>query len=710
MKVLLIFPPNWSPYRPYLSLPSLSAYLKSNGINVIQKDFNVEAYNIIMSKDYLKKLEVRLQKQFDVLDSKDNLMPGLEQEYYCDLFKAKAGSAYIARKIEYAKGIFRSRSKFYDINEFDTAFKILTQMQSVVSIGSFPSGQDLFWPLNVRIQRSFEDIKKITQNGNENPFLELYENNLLPFILKEDPNIIGISIIGESQLIPALTLSRLIKAHHKKAHVVVGGYAISMLSDVLMKYEEFFTDFFDSAVVGEGERPLLKLVQNISNGKTLDDVPNLIYSVQGKIRANEVLPPEDMNLLPTPCFEGMPLDLYLNPEPVLPILSSRGCYWGKCAFCSNNESCHGKYRRRDPKKVVDDMQELSKKHGVTNFAFSDEAISPGSMSSLSDELISRETHFNCSTNVRLERQFTAELCNKIYKAGFKLLYFGLESGCSRILDLMDKGITKETAVEVCRNAHNAGIWNHLYTFLGFPTESWEEAHETIEFLFSNKNVINSFSLGNFVLNKGASLLNDPEKYGIKNYDAGPHKDFCLAYDYTVNSGLTSNEAMELSERSRSKIIEEYDTKEIFKLNYEDILLYLSHYGNSASLLNILTPPKKEKKFPHETITKKSIPKIKSNIVLDRLRFNILDIESNIAEDKNTPVYPETNPVLFNLVSGQISPVNPLFMEILTLCDGKRNVQQIAYVLSQKYNGQVFKIEEDCIKFLNILEREGYIIF
>jgi hypothetical protein len=167
MKVLLIFPPNWSPYRPYLSLPSLSAYLKSNGINVIQKDFNVEAYNIIMSKDYLKKLEVRLQKQFDVLDSKDNLMPGLEQEYYCDLFKAKAGSAYIARKIEYAKGIFRSRSKFYDINEFDTAFKILTQMQSVVSIGSFPSGQDLFWPLNVRIQRSFEDIKKITQNGNE---------------------------------------------------------------------------------------------------------------------------------------------------------------------------------------------------------------------------------------------------------------------------------------------------------------------------------------------------------------------------------------------------------------------------------------------------------------------------------------------------------------------------------------------------------------
>jgi hypothetical protein len=56
------------------------------------------------------------------------------------------------------------------------------------------------------LQSSLEDIKKITQNRTENPFLELYEDYLLPFILKEDPDIIGISIVSDSQLIPALTL------------------------------------------------------------------------------------------------------------------------------------------------------------------------------------------------------------------------------------------------------------------------------------------------------------------------------------------------------------------------------------------------------------------------------------------------------------------------------------------------------------------------
>jgi radical SAM superfamily enzyme YgiQ (UPF0313 family) len=116
--------------------------------------------------------------------------------------------------------------------------------------------------------------------------------------------------------------------------VVVGGHIITALSDVLKKYNELFDHFFDSAVLNEGERPLLKLVENISQGKALDDVPNLIYSDNGKIRANDIMLPEHINSLPTPCFDGLPFDLYLNPEIVLPISSSRGCYWGKCAFCS----------------------------------------------------------------------------------------------------------------------------------------------------------------------------------------------------------------------------------------------------------------------------------------------------------------------------------------------------------------------------------------
>jgi radical SAM superfamily enzyme YgiQ (UPF0313 family) len=248
---------------------------------------------------------------------------------------------------------------------------------------------------------------------------------------------------------------------------VVGGCVITLMSDVLMKYKELFNLFFDSAVLYEGERPLMKLVECISHGQMLKDVPNLIYLDQGEIHANEILPSENINSLPTPCFDGLPFNLYLSPEPVLPILSSRGCYWGKCAFCSDNILYRSHYQSRDANKVVDDIQELSKKHGVVHFAFSDEAISPSSINRISDELIDRGMNVRCSANVRLERQFTPELCHKIFQAGFRLLYCGLESGCNRILNHMEKGITRESAVEVCRNIYDAVILNIYMLFLVF---------------------------------------------------------------------------------------------------------------------------------------------------------------------------------------------------------------------------------------------------
>jgi anaerobic magnesium-protoporphyrin IX monomethyl ester cyclase len=577
MKVLLIFPPLWATHRPYLSLPSLSAYLKASGVDVIQKDFNIEAYDLLLSESNLKTVGDRLRNKFETLDSKGNLTPGMEQRYYCNLYKAKSNVNYIAERVEKAKETLRNKREFYDVDTLNRAKNILVQAQEIISLDCFPSGGDLVWPINVRFQRSLDDIKKITQNRAENPFIELYEHHLLPFVSRHGPDIIGISITGEGQLIPALTLSRLIKIHHPKTHIVVGGYVVTLLADVLMKYEELFTVFFDSAVLYEGERPLLKLVESISQARTLDNVPNLIYQDQGKLCANDVKPPESINSLPTPCFDDLPLDLYLSPEPVLPLLSSRGCYWGKCAFCSHNESYQWSYQNRDANLVVDDMQELFQKHGVTHFAFSDEAMSPNSINKLSDEIIERQMKVRCSTNVRLERKFTPELCHKMFKAGFRLLYLGLESGCNRVLDHMDKGITKETAAEVCKNTCNAGLWNHLYLFFGFPTESQIEAQETINFLLSNRDTIHSFGITNFILNKGTAAMKHPERFGISSIDTNSCTEFTLDYTYTVTAGLTSKEAQQMSNIYREQIAKEYKHKDRLKLYYEDIILYLSHF-------------------------------------------------------------------------------------------------------------------------------------
>jgi hypothetical protein len=275
---------------------------------------------------------------------------------------------------------------------------------------------------------------------------------------------------------------------------------------------------------------------------------------------------------------------------------------------------------------------------------------------------------------------------------------------------MNKGIDKETAAEVCRNIHNAGIWNHIHVFLGFPTETRAEAQETIDFLISNKDIIHSFNINSFVLDKKAPMINCPEQYSISNIDKTPEADFDLAYDYTVSSGLTPGEALELSIASREMVAKEYKGKKFFKLDGEDLLLYLSHFEKSDPHLVSVPKSKITKSKPEKRLTPKSVPRIKRNVVLDKLRFDIKDIIHNIANNNHVAVYPSVMYTVTDAASGKVFPVSLQAAEVFELCDGEKSVRQIASELSDKYDEKRLLVEEECIDFLNYLSTQGYVLF
>ncbi|MBN1368813.1 MAG: radical SAM protein [Dehalococcoidaceae bacterium] len=711
MKVLLIFPPLWAAHRPYLSLPSLTAFLRNRNIDAVQKDFNIEAYDLLLSESYLKDTGERLRAKFKALDSKNMLAPGIEQQLYYSLFKAKSNIDYITGQVENAKSTLRSKDSFYDLAAYLNARNILVQAQTLISVDCLPAGGDLVSPVNMQMKRTFPEIKTLAQSKDENPFIGLYERYLLPYITDTKPDIVGISISGERQLVPGLTLSRLIKLKNPQVHVTIGGYTVTQLSQVLSGHKELFTDFFDSAILFQGERPLFELVECIAGDRSLETVPNLVYHEHGEIHFNAVSAAEDINTLPTPCFDGLPLNRYLSPESVLPILSSRGCYWGKCAFCSHNESYRWSYQKRDAGKVVDDMQTLSEKHGVRHFAFSDEAISPSGMKKITDEIIGRQLEVRCSTNIRLERQFTPELCSQMYRAGFRVLHLGLESGCDRVLEHMQKGTTRQTAREVLQNTYRAGLWNHVYVFFGFPTETEIEARQTAEFLISNREYIQSFGVTNFILNKGSAAMNDPDRFGITSVDADPSGDFNLDFAYTVSSGLSSEQARQLASSYREKITGEFKYPQRLKLYYEDILLYLSHYHDSDPALKIMADKVTAGAPANSQFTRKSIPALKPHVSFEPLRFDIIDIIMNkISKTTTAAAYPVQTCVLSDPVSGKLISISSLEMEILARCNEKNNIKQIALKLSKKYGAPASKAEETCIDSLKYLSDQGYISF
>ena len=66
-KVMLIFPPDWYPSEPYLSLPTLTAFLRAAGHEVIQKDVNLEMYDWFFSGDFLQRVLKKVPQQLDRL-------------------------------------------------------------------------------------------------------------------------------------------------------------------------------------------------------------------------------------------------------------------------------------------------------------------------------------------------------------------------------------------------------------------------------------------------------------------------------------------------------------------------------------------------------------------------------------------------------------------------------------------------------------------
>ena len=80
---------------------------------------------------------------------------------------------------------------------------------------------------------SSRDIIKAIHDESQNPYLDLYRRFFLPGFSQAPPDFVGVSITATSQIIPGLTLCRLIKEQFPQVHVTVGGSIFTRLVDNL---------------------------------------------------------------------------------------------------------------------------------------------------------------------------------------------------------------------------------------------------------------------------------------------------------------------------------------------------------------------------------------------------------------------------------------------------------------------------------------------
>ncbi len=577
MKVMLIFPPDWFPSEPYLSLPSLTAVLRQAGHSVIQKDINCEMWDWYFSEDFLKKVLRRVPQQLDRLRKLARKRELSESEMdvqlaLCDVTRPRMEQ--LIKDTEEAKHIIRSE-EFYNIDKLEWSLQVFREVMSVVSLVYFPARicmPPMETDLSYKVYVSSEVMDAVSDT-QVNIYRDVFDHLVRPSIEREQPDVIGISIVLQQQMFSTMTFCALIKQHFPHIHVTIGGNTVTRLRDVLPQSPLF--QYFDSAVVYEGETAFVQLVSAVGAKRSLAEVPNTLYKDGTGVHTSPTSYAEDLATLPPPDFDGLPLGKYFVPTRILPYLATRGCYWGRCEFCDHGEGYTAGYRSKKIQDALTDIKYLRDKYGATHFHFTDESYPPALFRKLTRGLIDSQMGITWTTHMRFEKSLLEEtVWQDAKKSGCKYLHFGYESGVERVLQLMDKATTAEVMTKHLKLTAEAGIWNHCMGFFGFPGETKEEAWQSVQFLEQNKDHVHSLGFGTFDLGRHNPVAKHPEKWGVTAYK-NPEWDLALDYYYTVKNGMSIEEAERVFEQFERKHNPGWDLR-LYTREY--IFLYISRFG------------------------------------------------------------------------------------------------------------------------------------
>jgi len=351
------------------------------------------------------------------------------------------------------------------------------------------------------------------------------------------PDLVAISAAYLPQLPCALLTARAFKCLRPTTQVVIGGNSVTHYVDELKRDPSFF-EWIDAAVPFEGDTTFVKLLESARCKRPLGGLSNVMTIDGSKVSYDRNLT-QDVPVDEQPDFSTLDPALYPTPTPIIPLLTSRGCYWGKCTFCTHHEGYGRGYKRVDD-EVFNSALDAALTAGYRAFYFVDEALPPRQLAALRDrflEINAEGDEVMWMAEARVERSLTSEEAAVRFRdSGCRLLVSGIESASPSVLEKMEKGTDPAL---VALQAHNlakaGGVRTGWMFFLGFPGETEEDRRTTIEYIQANASVVDFVSLGVFALERGSPLWNSAgtgDVLRIVNRSA-PYK---IEFDYIDSAG------------------------------------------------------------------------------------------------------------------------------------------------------------------------------
>jgi len=485
-EVILIFPPQFPPFQPHLALPSLNASLRLNGVGGRALDLNVEFYHYCLSPDLVREAVLQLEGQ--VASGK---------EAPIDILGYLSTSEIVLSELTFSVRRL-SGLEPAGIPELLRAQKVANRALQLVSRS---------YGFRLSLQELTLENPRATQ-GYASLLRRFMESGPAKVLRRAGPAVVGMSIATHQQRVGSQVLANCIREILPSVNIVVGGSIPTLYSSV-PAVRWYFRSWADQIFVGESEETLVRYSQEVLGKATCRSVRT---SDTDRLIHPDVSP--DISALPTPSYEGLPLNKYLSPRAVLPLTTARGCAWRRCTFCSHSYVYGSGYRARPLDAVASDIKELLLLNPGTYLSLYDEFIPLTRLRALADIIGNWETGWSAYT--RFNGNWSKATVKALSHSGCRLLSFGLESGSDRVLADMDKGIDRKMILRGLDALDGSSIWTHLYLILGFPTESSRDFEQTLELVNIYKNRTVSFGPSGFGLAPGSEIAGRPGRYDIVN--------------------------------------------------------------------------------------------------------------------------------------------------------------------------------------------------
>ena len=159
------------------------------------------------------------------------------------------------------------------------------------------------------------------------------------------------------------------------------------------------------------------------------------------------------------------------------IMSSNTCWWKKCTFCIEREE--PRYELREVDDVLEEIREC-KSLGYREI-FDDSGTFPTGR--WLDEFLNRMYRFNRNIVLGCNMRLIDAPYDNMFRAGFRMLLYGVESASQKTLDKINKGVRCEDIKYIIKAA-KAGLEPHVAVIFGWEWETDTEALNTLQLVHS----------------------------------------------------------------------------------------------------------------------------------------------------------------------------------------------------------------------------------